>query len=252
MFAPSLLVRSIPSQVRLQTRSKATSSMGIARKAVISGQNAARPTKKSKKAKADRPDVLIDYKSEEPVFKGGVLSTKSLSSLVNLYHSTQHHITKDNLDAVIDAEFAPIDGQPRNRPLMASLIDLHVEMRHPGKLSRPSPTSSLSPDASSSLSSSSASSLVSPAAPNYADFGADAVVLPKDLEAVEQQRLANARKNDWIGSDAGDLTPRMRMVVEALHGAEEGRRPGLELALENRNRIQHEREQALKGYQAEK
>lgn len=152
---------------------------------------------------------------------------------MTLYHSTQHHITKENLDAVIDAEFAPEDGQPRARPLMANLLDLHIEMGNPGKLTRPS-AAAVTP-----------ASLSTPASPDYSGFGADAVLLEKDREAQGQQRLAEARGNDWIGSEAGELTPRQRMVIEALHGAEEGRRPGLELALGGMRRMQKEREEAL-------
>jgi hypothetical protein len=58
---------------------------------------------------------------------------RQLRDLTSLYHDAQNHINYDNLDSIIDAEFAP--PTPRTRPPMASLQDLHIEMTAPNSLS---------------------------------------------------------------------------------------------------------------------
>ena len=146
-----------------------------------------------------------------------------MSALVNLYHSTSSHVTRENLDAYIDAEFAPESGVPRTRPQMASLIDLHIEMNDPGFYSRPE-NDWQRIKAETALALGSAADGIDNAFRSLAGTPLANALPPS---ATDQAAL-NERTNDWVGARERELTPRQRLVVEALYGADVSRRPGLE------------------------
>lgn len=160
-------------------------------------------------------------------------SQQSLSSLVDLYHSSATFITKENLDAVIDVEFAPVSGTPQTRPQMASLIDLHLEMNDPGFYSRPendwrriaeesAAASSMTPTTTTS-----AAAGVNPAFSNLAGTSLENA-LPHRAGSTTTATDLSQRTNDWVGARERELTPRQRLVVQALYGTTADRRPGLE------------------------
>lgn len=164
--------------------------------------------------------------------RAAACSQQSLSSLVDLYHSSATFITKDNLDAVIDAEFAPVSGTPQTRPQMASLIDLHLEMNDPGFYSRPendwrriaqesAAASSMTPTTTTSASG------VNPAFSNLAGTSLENA-LPHQAGSTTTATDLSQRTNDWVGARERELTPRQRLVVQALYGTTADRRPGLE------------------------
>lgn len=150
-----------------------------------------------------------------------------MSALVDLYHSTSTHVTRENLDAYIDAEFAPESGVPKTRPQMASLIDLHIEMNDPGFYARPE-NDWRRIKAESALAAGSAADGIDDAFRNLAGTPL-ANALPASPAASTSDKAAlNERPNDWIGARERELTPRQRLVVETLYGTDASRRPGLE------------------------
>lgn len=151
---------------------------------------------------------------------------RALSSLVDLYHSTATHVTRENLDDVIDAEFAPVSGVPNTRPQMASLIDLHLEMNDPGFYSRPE-NDWRRIKAESALASGSTDGIENQFR-NLAGTALENALPPSAASAPGTGSDVSQRQNDWVGARERELTPRQWLVVEALYGTDADRRPGLE------------------------
>ncbi|KAL7409283.1 hypothetical protein BDY24DRAFT_419003 [Mrakia frigida] len=223
---------------------------------------------------------------DSPFLPGGHLPKSSLETLVSLYHSTQNHITRDTLDAAIDAAFAPMADQPRNdRPLMASLLDLHQEMNEPGSLTRKSsiPNNPLTPTRTSKAeealqipSGSTPPAHLAEARQEALDFlhsdpnspasdprSTASVLDPAILQGIsplqssssqvdpgQAKWLAHVRQedesavNDWVGAAESDMTPREKLLVQALYGVEEKMRPGLSMVTGEAKKLEVERERA--------
>jgi hypothetical protein len=196
-----------------------------------------------------------------------------MDALVSLYHETRHHVTRANLDAYIDAEFAPPSGVPRNRPQMADLYDLHERMARPnlyapmeqqarlaagpaedtgaavatlggtGRRAAVTSESSARRAWEAAMDVWEAGSTTGDAG-KYVGGGADAVLSERRAALAALEEGAEAPVNDWVGTSESALTPRQRQIIEALYGAEEDRRPGLQTALEEMEMLEVERERA--------
>lgn len=50
--------------------------------------------------------------------------------------------------------------------------------------------------------------------------------------------------NDWVGAAESDMTPREKLLVQALYGVEEKMRPGLSMVTGEAKKLEVERERA--------
>jgi len=122
---------------------------------------------------------------------------------------------------------------------MASLIDLHIEMNDPGFYARPeNDWRRIKAESALAAGGSAGSSKKDGIDGGFRNLAGTplANVLPHSPAPAAASSASSAsassslteRANDWVGARERELTPRQRLVVEALYGLDGGRRPGLE------------------------